>query len=166
MKMAIIDRVFLLLLSVIILFTAFWIFHTHTVLQNDGPPTNVVRLFDLNNDLLYNIVTIFSIILLLLSNIFYWRTGNGIYFLWSVFYFMAGIISLAILDNARFHYTKQNGLWNGKFSSGFIVSVYLILIVIAITMINFLIMIYLRKRTIAKRKKYERLFDRSAGKLN
>ena len=127
---------------------------------------NVVRLFDLNNDLLYNIVTIFSIILLLLSNIFYWRTGNGIYFLWSVFYFMAGIISLAILENARFHYTKQNGLWNGKFSSGFIVSVYLILIVIAITIINFLIMIYLRKRTIAKRKKYERLFERGTSKLN
>jgi len=164
--MAIIDRVFLLLLSVIVLFTAFWIFHTHTVLQNVGSPTNVVRLFDLNNDLLYNIVTIFSIILLLLSNIFYWRTGNGIYFLWSVFYFIIGIISLAVLENARFHYTKQNGLWNGKFSSGFIVSVYLILIVIAITIINFLIMIYLRKRIIAKRKKHERLFDRSISKLN
>jgi hypothetical protein len=166
MKIAIIDRVFLLLLSVIILFTAFWIFHTHTVLQNGGLPTNVVRLFDLNNDLLYNIVTIFSIILLLLSNIFYWRTGNGIYFLWSVFYFMAGIISLAILENARFHYTKQNGLWNGKFSSGFVVSVYLILIVIVVTIINFLIMTYLRKRAISKRKKYERLFDRSASQLN
>jgi len=73
---------------------------------------------------------------------------------------MAGVISLAILENARFHYTKQNGLWSGKFSSGFVVSVYLILIVIAITIINFLIMIYLRKRAIAKRKKYERLFER------
>lgn len=164
--MAIIDRIFLLLLSVIILFTAFWIFHTHTVLQNDGSPTNVVRLFDLNNDLLYNIVTIFSIILLLLSNIFYWRAGKGIYFLWSVFYFMAGIISLAILENARFHYTKQNGIWNGKFSSGFIVSVYLILIVIAITLINFFVIAYLRKRIIARRKRYERLFGRNGGNLN
>jgi hypothetical protein len=166
MKMAIIDRVFLLLLSVIILFTAFWIFHTHTVLQNTGSPTTIVRLFDLNNDLLYNIVTIFSIILLLLSNIFYWRTGNGIYFLWSVFYFMVGIISLAILENARFYYTKQNGIWNGKFSSGFIVSVYLILIVIAITIINFSIINYLRKRAMVKRKKYERFFGKNTGNLN
>ncbi|HEY5407718.1 MAG TPA: hypothetical protein VIJ92_11545 [Ginsengibacter sp.] len=166
MKLAITDKVFLLLLSVIILFTAFWIFHTNTVLQNDGLPTNVVRLFDLNNDLLYNIVTIFSIILLLLSNIFYWRTGNGIYFLWSVFYFTAGIISLAILENARFHYTKQNGIWNDKFSSGFIVSVYLILILIAITIINFFIITYLRKKIITKRKKYERLFGRSTANLN
>ena len=164
--MAIIDRVFLLLLSVIILFTAFWIFHTHTVLENSGSPITIVRLFDLNNDLLYNIVTIFSIILLLLSNIFYWRTGNGIYFLWSIFYFMVGIISLAILENARFYYTKQNGIWNGKFSSGFIVSVYLILLVIAITMINFFIINYLRKRAMLKRKKYERLFGKNNGNLN
>ena len=166
MKMAIIDRVFLLLLSVIILFTAFWIFHTHTVLQNTGSPTTIVRLFDLNNDLLYNIVTIFSIILLLLSNIFYWHTNNGIYFLWSVFYFMAGIISLAILENARFYYTKQNGIWNGKFSSGFIVSVYLILIVIIITIINFFIINYLRKRAMLKRKKYESFFGKNTGNLN
>src|ERR1035437_6404667 len=128
MKTAIIDRIFLLLFTVVSLCTAFWIFHTHTVLENTGSPTTIVRLFDLNNDLLYNIVTIFSIILVFLSNIFYWRTGKGIYFLWSVFYFMAGIISLAILENARFYYTKQNGLWTGKFSSGFIVSIYLILI--------------------------------------
>jgi hypothetical protein len=164
--MAIIDRVFLLLLSVIILFTAFWIFHTHTVLENTGSPTTIVRLFDLNNDLLYNIVTIFSIILLLLSNIFYWRTGNAIYFLWSVFYFMVGIISLAILENARFYYTKQNGIWNDKFSSGFIVSVYLILIVVAITIINFFIINYLRKRAMIKRKKYERFFGKNNGNLN
>ena len=164
--MAIIDRVFLLLLSVIILFTAFWILHTHTVLQNTGSPTTIVRLFDLNNDLLYNIVTIFSIILLLLSNIFYWRTGNGIYFLWSVFYFMAGIISLAILENARFYYTKQNGIWNSKFSSGFIVSVYLILIVIIITIINFFTITYLRKRAMVKRKRYERFVGKNAGILN
>ena len=123
MKTAIIDKAYLLLFTVISLFTAFWIFHTHTVLQNTDSPTTVVRLFDRNNDLLYNIVTIFSMILLLLSNIVYWRTGKGIFFLWSVFYFMAGIISLAILENARFYYTKQNGLWNGKFSSGFIVAV-------------------------------------------
>lgn len=166
MKIAIIDRVFLLLLSVIILFTAFWIFHTHTVLQNSGSPTTVVRLFDLNNDLLYNIVTIFSIILLLLSNIFYWRTGNGVYFLWSVFYFMAGIIALAILEDARFYYIKQNGIWNGKFSSGFIVSVYLILIVIIITIIDFFIINYLRKKAMIKRKKYGRFFGRNAGNLN
>ena len=164
--MAIIDRFFLLLLSVIILFTAFWIFHTHTVLENTGSPTTIVRLFDLNNDLLYNIVTIFSIILLLLSNIFYWRTGSGIYFLWSVFYFMVGIISLAILENARFYYTKLNGIWNGKFSSGFIVSVYLILIVVAITVINFFIINYLRKRAMIKRKKYERFFGKNNGNLN
>lgn len=166
MKLAIIDRVFLLLLSVIILFTAFWIFHTHTVLENTGSPTTIVRLFDLNNDLLYNIVTIFSIILLLLSNIFYWRTGNGIYFLWSVFYFIAGVVSLAILENARFYYTRQNGLWNGKFSSGFIVSVYLILIIIIITLINFFIINYLRKKTLVKRKKYQRLFGKNAETLN
>jgi hypothetical protein len=164
--MAIIDRLFLLLLSVIILFTAFWIFHTHTVLENTGSPTTIVRLFDLNNDLLYNIVTIFSIILLLVSNIFYWRTGNGVYFLWSVFYFIVGVISLAILENAKFYYTKQNGIWNGKFSSGFIVSVYLILIVIIITIVNFLIINYLRKRAMIKRKKYESFFGKNTGNLN
>lgn len=163
MKVAIIDRVFLLLLSVIILFTAFWIFHTHTVLENSGSPTTMVRLFDRNNDLLYNVVTIFSIILLFLSNIFFWRTGNGIYFLWSVFYFMAGIVALAILENARFYYIKQNGILHGKFSSGFIVSVYLILIVIIITVINFFIINYLRKNAIAKRKGYGRFFGRNAG---
>ena len=153
MKTAIIDRIFLLLFTIVSLCTAFWIFHTHTVLQNTGSPTTVVRLFDLNNDLLYNIVTIFSIILLLLSNIFFWRTGKGIFFLWSVLYFMAGIISLALLEDARFYYTKQNGLWNGKFSSGFIVSAYLILIVIFISLFNFFIINYLRKRALIKRKK-------------
>ena len=137
MKIAIIDRLFFLLLIVVSLFTAYWIFHTQTVLENTGSPTTVVRLFDLNNDLLYNIVTIFSIILLLLSNVFYWRNGRGIFFLWSVLYFMAGIISLAILKDARFHYTKQNGLWNGKFSSEFVVTTYLIVIVIAITLVDF-----------------------------
>lgn len=151
MKVAIIDRVFLLLLSVVVLFTAFWIFHTHTVLEKSGSPTTVVRLFDRNNDLLYNVVTIFSIILLLLSNIFFWRTGKGIYFLWSVFYFIAGIVALAILEDARFYYIKQNGILSGKFSSGFIVSVYLILIVIIITIIDFFIIQYLRKNAIAKR---------------
>ena len=153
MKTAIIDRIFLLLFTVVSLCTAFWIFHTHTVLQNTGSPTTVVRLFDLNNDLLYNIVTIFSIILLLLSNIFFWRTGKGIFILWSVLYFMAGIISLALLEDARFYYTKQNGLWNGKFSSGFIVSAYLILIVIFISLFNFFIINYLRKRALIKREK-------------
>ena len=153
MKTAIINRIFLLLFTVVILSTAFWIFHTHTVLQNTNSPTTVVRLFDLNNDLLYNIVTIFSMILLVLSNFFYWRTGNGIFFLWSVLYFMAGIISLAILENARFYYTKQNGVWNGKFSSGAIVSAYLIGIVIIITILNFFIINYLRRRTLINNRK-------------
>lgn len=153
MKIAITDRIFLLLFSVIILITAFWIYHTHTLLEDSGSPTRVVRLFDLNNDLLYNIVTIFSLMLLLLSNIFYWRSGNGIYFLWSVIYFVAGIISLAILENARFYYTRQNGLWNGKISSGFIVSAYLILIVVIITLIDFFIINYLRKKAVSKRKR-------------
>ena len=153
MKVAIIDRIFLLLFTVISLFTGFWIFHAHTVLQDSGSPTTIVRLFDLNNDLLYNIVTIFSMILLLLSNIFDWRTGKGIFFMWSVIYFMAGVISLAILEKARFYYTKQNGLWNGKFSSGFIVSFYLILIVIVITILNFFIINYLRRRVLIKRER-------------
>lgn len=153
MKITITDKVFLLLFSVIILFTAFWIYHTHTLLEGISSPTRVVKLFDLNNDLLYNIVTIFSLILLLLSNIFYWRSGNWIYFLWSVLYFMAGIISLAILEHARFYYTKHNGLWDGKISSGFIVSAYLILIVIIITLIDLFIITYLRKKALLKRKK-------------
>ncbi len=153
MKIAITDRVFLLLFSVIIIFTAFWIYHTHTLLDDISSPTKVVKLFDLNNDLLYNVVTIFSLMLLLLSNFFYWRSGNGIYFLWSVLYFMAGIISLAILENARFFYTKQNGLLNGKISSGFIVSAYLIFIVIIVTIIDFFIIRYLRNKNLSKRKK-------------
>lgn len=165
-KMKIADKLFLLLFTVIIIFTAFWIFHTHTILQNSDSPITVVRLFDLNNDLLYNIVTIFSIILLLLSNIFYWRTGNAIYFLWSVFYFIAGILSLAILEDARFYYTRHNGLWNGKFSSGFIVSIYLIIILIVITLIDFFIINYLRKKSITKRKKYERLFSNQPSNLS
>ena len=153
MKTAIINRIFLLLFAIVSLFTAFWIFHTHTLLEDTGSPTRVVRLFDLNNDLLYNIVTIFSMILLLLSNFFYWRTGNGIFFLWCVLYFMAGIIFLAMLEDARFYYTKQNGLLHGKLSSGLIVSVYLIGIVIIITLVNFFIINYLRKRALIKRRK-------------
>ncbi len=153
MKSVIINRIFLLLFTVVSLFTAFWIFHTHTVLQNTDSPTTVVRLFDLNNDLLYNIVTIFSLILLLSSNVFYWRSGNGIFFLWSVLYFMAGIISLAVLEDARFYYSKQNGLLHGKFSSGFVVSTYLIGIVIIITVLNFFIISFLRKKALIQRKK-------------
>jgi len=153
MKLAIIDKIFLLLFSVIILVTAFWIYHTHTLLQGDGAPTHVVRLFDLNNDLLYNIVTIFSILMLVLSNLFYWRNGKGIYFLWSVLYFIAGIISLTILEDARFYYSKQKGLWDGKISSGTIVSAYLIIILIVITLINFFIISYLRRRELTKKKK-------------
>lgn len=153
MKIAITDRVFLLLFSVILIFTAFWIYHTHTLLDDIISPTTVVKLFDLNNDLLYNVVTIFSLMLLLLSNLFYWRSGNGIYFLWSVLYFMAGIISLAILESARFFYTKQNGLLNGKISSGFIVSAYLILIVMIVTTIDFFTIRYLRNKNLSKRKK-------------
>lgn len=153
MKIAITDRVFLLLFSVIIIFTAFWIYRTHILLDNTGSPTTVVKLFDLNNDLLYNVVTIFSLMLLLLSNFFYWRSGNGIYFLWSVLYFIAGIISLAILESARFFYIKQNGILNGKISSGFIVSAYLILIVIVLTIIDFFIIRYLRNKKLSNRKK-------------
>ena len=153
MKTAIINRIFLLLFTVVSLCTAFWIFHTHTVLQNTGSPTTVVRLFDLNNDLLYNIVTIFSIILLLLSNIFYWRTGNGIFFygvffiLWQVlfpwpYWKMPGFIIQNKMD-----YCMANSLQE------FVVSVYLIGIVIIITVLNFFIINYLRKRALLKRKK-------------
>jgi 4-hydroxybenzoate polyprenyltransferase len=152
MKSAIIDRIFLLLFTVVCLFTGFWIFHTHTVLQNTGSPPSVIRLFNINTDLLYNIVTIFSLILLALSNIFYWRTGNGIFFLWSVLYFTAGIISLSILEDARFSYTKQYGLWKGGFSSGFVATAYLILSVIIVTLIDFFIIKYLRKRFLIKHR--------------
>src|ERR1019366_2655926 len=76
MKFVLVEKVFLLLLVVIILFTAYRIIHTHTVLENTNSPTKVVHIFDLNNDLLYNIVTIFSMILLLLSNIFFWGVGS------------------------------------------------------------------------------------------
>jgi hypothetical protein len=151
--MAIIDKVFLLLFSVIILFTALWIYHTHNLLEDINSPTRVVRLFDLNNDLLYNIVTIFSIMLLLISNIFFWRTGKGMFFAWSVLYFTAGIISLAILERARFYYTKENGLWNGKISSGFIVSGYLIMIVLIVTVLDFFIISYLRNKSFPKYKR-------------
>ncbi len=153
MKIAITNRVFLLLFSVIIIFTAFWIYRTHILLDDISSPTRIVKLFDLNNDLLYNVVTIFSLMLLLLSNFFYWRSGNGIYFLWSVLYFIAGIISLAILENARFFYTKQNGLFHGKISSGFVVSTYLILIVIVVTIIDFFIIRYWRNKNLSNRKK-------------
>ena len=142
----------MLLFSIVCLFTGFWIFHTHTVLQNTGSPHSVVRLFNINTDLLYNIVTIFSLILLALSNIFYWRTGNGIFFLWSVLYFTAGIISLSILEDARFSYTKQNGLWKGGLSSGFVVTTWLILIVIIVALLDFFIIKYLRKRYLIKHK--------------
>ena len=142
----------MLLFSTVCLFTGFWIFHTHTVLQNTGSPHSVVRLFNINTDLLYNIVTIFSLILMALSNIFYWRTGNGIFFLWSVIYFTAGIISLSILEDARFSYTKQNGLWKSGFSSGFVVTAYLILIVSIVALLDFFIIKYLRKRYLIKHK--------------
>lgn len=153
MKIAITDKLFLLLFSVIIVITAFWIYHTHSLLQDQVSPTRVVRLFDLNNDLLYNIVTIFSLILILMSNIFYWRTGRGIYFLGSILYFIVGIIALAILENARFSYTIQNGLLHGKISSGLLVSVYLILITIAVTIIDFIIINLLRRKALLKKKK-------------
>jgi hypothetical protein len=166
MKVATIDRFFLIVFTVIVLFTVFWIIHTRTVLQNTGSPPHVVRLFDLNNDLLYNVVTIFSIILLLLANIFFWRTGKGIYFFWSVIYFIVGVIALAILENARFYYTRQNGLWNGKLSSGFIVSVYLISIVIVVTLVDFFIINYLRKKSVLKKQRYEKLFTNKNSKLN
>lgn len=142
----------MLLFTIVCLFTGFWIFHTQTVLQNTGSPHSVVRLFNINTDLLYNIVTIFSLILLAISNIFFWRTGNGIFFFWSVLYFTAGIISLSILEDARFSYTKQNGLWKGGFSSGLVVTVYLIVIVIIVTVLDFFIIKYLRKRFLIKHK--------------
>jgi|ERR1017187_432569 uncharacterized membrane protein len=155
MKFVLVEKVFLLLLVVIILFTAYRIIHTHTVLENTNSPTKVVHIFDLNNDLLYNIVTIFSMILLLLSNIFFWRTGRGIFFLWSVLYFMGGIIALAILENARFYYIKQYGIWHREFSSGFVVSVYLISIVIIIATIDYLIIKRLRNKALFKLNKSE-----------
>jgi len=163
--MAIIDRLFGVLFSVILVITALWIFYTRTVLQDSGTPTTIVRLFDRHNDLLYNIVTIFSIILLLLSNLFYWRTGNRAYFLCSIFYFVAGVVSLAILENARFYYTKLNGVWNHKLSAGFVVSVYLIVIVIGVTAVDFLIISSLRKRALAKRKNYDRIIGRRSANL-
>src|ERR1035438_5209928 len=165
MKMAIIDRLFGVLFSVIVLITAIWIFYTRTVLKDTGTPTTLVRLFDRHNDLLYNIVTIFSIILLLLSNLFYWRTGNGAYFLWSTIYFIAGVVSLASLENAKFYYTKQTGVWNGTLSAGFIVSVYLIVIVVGVTVVDFLIIRTFRKRALTKRKKYERIIGRRSVNL-
>ena len=152
MKSAIIDRIFMLLFTIVCVFTGFWIFHTHTVLQNTGSPPSIVRLFNINTDLLYNIVTIFSLILLALSNIFFWRTGKGIFFLWSVLYFTAGIISLLILEDARFSYTKQNGLWKGGFSSDFVATAWLILVVITVTVLNFFIIKYSRKRFLIKHK--------------
>ena len=142
----------MLLFAIVCLFTAFWIFHTHTVLQNTGSPHSVVRLFNISTDLLYNIVTIFTLILLAISNIFYWRTGNGVFFLWSVLYFSAGIISLSVLEDARFSYTKQNGLWKEGFSSGLIVTIYLILIVILVTLVDFFIIKYVRKRFLIKHR--------------
>jgi hypothetical protein len=142
----------MLLFTIVCLFTAFWIFHTHTVLQNTGSPPSVVRLFNINTDLLYNIVTIFTLILLAISNIFYWRTGNGVFFLWSVLYFSAGIMSLSVLEAARFSYTKQNGLWKEGFSSGLVVTIYLILIVILVTLVDFFIIKYVRKRFLIKHK--------------
>lgn len=157
MKFVLVEKVFLLLFTVIILFTAYRIIHTHTVLEDTNSPTTVVHIFDLNNDLLYNIVTIFSIILLLLSNIFFWRTGRGIFFLWSVLYFMGGIIALAILENARFYYIKQNGIGHGEFSSGFIVSVYLISIVIFLAMVNYLIIKRFRNKALLKYNKSENI---------
>ena len=142
----------MLLFAIVCLFTGFWIFHTHTVLQNTGSPHSVVRLFNINTDLLYNIVTIFSLILLVLSNIFYWRTGRGIFFLWSVLYFTAGIISLSVLEDARFSYTKQNGLWKGGLSSDFVATAWLILIIIIATILDFFIIKYLRKNFLIKHK--------------
>ncbi len=152
MKTAITHRIFLLLFIVVCLFTGYWIFHTHTILQDTGSPHSVVRLFNINNDLLYNIVTIFSMILLVLSNIFYWRTGNGMFFLCSILYFIAGIISLAILDDARFSYTIQTGLWKGGFSKDYIAIFYMIIIVIIIILLDFFIIKYLRERFLKKTK--------------
>jgi hypothetical protein len=152
MKAAITDRIFMLVFTIVCLFTAYWIYHTHTVLQNTDSPPSVVRLFNINTDLLYNIVTIFSLILLALSNIFYWRSGKGIFFLWSTVYFTAGIISLEVLVDARFSYTKQNGLWKDGLSSDFAMTGYLILVVILVTLIDFFIIKYRRKRYLVKHK--------------
>jgi len=151
MKTAISQKIFLLLFSLVCLFTAYWIFHTHTILQDTGSPHSVIRLFNINNDLLYNIVAIFSLILIILSNLFYWRSGKIIFFVWSIFYFIAGIISLAILEDARFSYTIQTGLLKQGISTNYISVSYLIIIVIIITICDFLIIKYFRKKFLKKR---------------
>lgn len=151
MKTAISQKLFLLLFVLVCVFTAYWIFHTRTILQDTGSPHSVVRLFNINNDLLYNIVTIFSLILLVISNLFYWRSGNGMFFLWSILYFIAGIISLSILEDARFSYTIQTGLLKEGFFKGYIAVSYLIVIVIIITLIDFFIIRYFRNSFLKKK---------------
>ena len=153
MKFEIAERVFFLLLAVVILFTAYRIFHSQTLLENHVSPTTVVHLLDLNNDLLYNVVTIFSVILVIMSNIYFWKTARGIFFIWSLLYFIAGILFLAYLENARFHYSVQNGILKGKLSPGFVVSFYLVSTAIIIILINYLIIKFLRNQSVSRRKR-------------
>ncbi|MDE3214699.1 MAG: hypothetical protein KGM98_15835 [Bacteroidota bacterium] len=153
MKFEIAEKVYFLIFAVIILFTAYRIFHSQSLLETHESPTTVVHLFDLNNDLLYNVVTIFSVILLLISNIFFWGTGRGIFFFWSLLYFTAGIIFLAYLEHARFHYIRQTGLWNGKLSSGLVVSLTLVSGAIVFTVINYLIIKFIRNQSFSRRRR-------------
>lgn len=152
MKFEIAERVFFFLFALIILFTAYRIFHSQTLLSGHGAPSAEVHLFDLNNDLLYNVVTIFSVLLLLISNIYFWRTGRGIFFFWSLLYFIAGICFMSYLERARFHYMHQNGILSHRFTSGIMIPLILVTGAILITSINYLIIKLIRNQSVSRKR--------------
>ena len=85
-------------------------------------------------------VPVTYLVLLILANFIFMKSGKSRYFAWSFFFFAVfTIVDYVFAGEAYFHFTKEAGLWKGGFSVTGFAGLFLCFVAFIVTMTNYLI---------------------------
>jgi len=109
-------------------------------LASGGPVEEIVLKFESYTRILKPAILISTLVLVLLSNIKYWKWGKKVYFfLTFLFFCLFEGVYWFYLAESYFIFRKTNDLWDGGFSVNYIIGIVYIFVGAFVMMINWLL---------------------------
>ncbi|MEP6946117.1 MAG: hypothetical protein ABJA02_09385 [Acidobacteriota bacterium] len=114
-----VSKIYLGVLAVSTALMAFFTYYSWSWLQSIGQPSTAVAGYNYNDNIAWTLLIVSTLALAILGNVILWLTRRA-WALWATLLYFAVFVLLRYiwLDQALFHFKKENGLWEGSFSIG------------------------------------------------
>ncbi len=142
------SKLYLAVLGLSIAVMVFLTYYSWSWLQSIGIPVGAVAGYEYHSDIAWWALWLSSVTLLVLGNAVLWVNRNA-WAMWTTFLYFAVFVVIRYfwLDQAFFHFKKDNGLFDGSFSIGPFFAVLLIVLAGVIVFSNKFLVIRLRAKT-------------------